>query len=110
MNESSIRQTSFHKTIDSFSALKNYEDTDYFYIRTFLFEKLSSTLKLSITDQTLTFTGRLVPIKDSHPLYQEVIESNIHRQVTLPEPIEQRVIACIHTEEGTEYVLKKRRL
>lgn len=93
-----------------FPLLNIYEDTDYFYIRTFLPEKLSSLLKLSIMDQTLTFSGRLVPIKDSHPLYQEVIETKIHRQVTLPEPIEQRVIACIHTEEGTEYVLKKRRL
>ena len=100
----------FTKQSIPFPLLNIYEDTDYFYIRTFLPEKLSSTLKLSITDQTLTFTGRLVPIKDSHPLYQEVIESNIHRQVTLPEPIEQRVIARIHTEEGTEYVLKKRRL
>ena len=94
----------FIKQSIPFPLLNIYEDTDYFYIRTFLPEKLSSLLKLSITDQTLTFTGRLVPIKDSHLLYQEVIESNIHRQVTLPEPIEQRVIACIHTEEGTEYV------
>jgi len=93
-----------------FPLVNIYEDTDHFYIRTFLPEKLSSTVKLAITDQTLTFTGRLVPIKDSHPLYQEVIETNIHRQVTLPEPIEQKIIACIHTEEGTEYVVKKRRL
>jgi HSP20 family molecular chaperone IbpA len=100
----------FTKQSIPFPLLNIYEDKDYFYIRTFLPEKLSSLLKLSITDQTLTFIGRLVPIKDSHPLYQEVIESNIHRQVTLPEPIEQRVIARIHTEEGTEYVLKKRRL
>src|SRR5690554_4005858 len=100
----------FTKQSIPFPLLNIYEDKDYFYIRTFLPEKLSSLLKLSITDQTLTFTSRLVPIKDSHPLYQEVIETNIHRKVTLPEPIEQKIIACIHTEEGTEYVVKKRRL
>ncbi len=93
-----------------FPLLNIYEDKDYFYIRTFLPEKLSSSLKLAITHQTLTFTGRLIPVKDSYPLYQEVMETKIHRQVTLPEPIEQRITAYIHTEEGTEYVVKKRRL
>lgn len=100
----------FTKQSIPFPLLNIYEDKDYFYIRTFLPEKLSSLLKLSITDQTLTFTGCLIPVKDSHPLYQEVIEAKINRQVTLPEPIEQKIIACIHTEDGTEYVLKKRRL
>ncbi|GEM05065.1 hypothetical protein HMI01_20530 [Halolactibacillus miurensis] len=93
-----------------FPLLNIYEDKDYFYIRTFLPEKLSSSLKLSIHNRTLTFTGHLSTSNDGTTLYQEVPSTHINRQVTLPEAIDQKIIACIHTEDGTEYVLKKRRL
>lgn len=91
-----------------FPLLNIYEDSDYFYIRTFLPEKYSSSVKLSITNQTLYFNGHLTSKTNDKTIYQEVPSTKINRQLTLPEAIEPKVIASIHTEDGTEYVLKKR--